>query len=117
MQIINADIIFQGKLEAASDGDSHLLYEIPPGVVLYCTSIKAVNLDSASHTFNIYIVQAGLSPEIPYSDKDTALSAGKSVQVLDDPQECRIGPGCQIWGDCDEDDMVGVTIMGVRLAG
>jgi hypothetical protein len=112
MLLTRADILFQTKLGT----DTRLLYTVPAGKTLYLTSIKCVNLDTTdAHTFNVFFVKPGFAPEIPYSDADTSLDAKQSVQVLDDPQECRLGPGAQVWGNCDEDDSVGITAMGGEL--
>jgi hypothetical protein len=113
MTIGQAAILWQLTLRTDSGGAS---YKIPDGYsAAYITSARAVNRSGSPVTMNFYVTKAGGSDRIVYSDQDTPLAAKQGVQLLDDPQELRIGPGDKLEADASVEEQVVLTVSGVLL--
>lgn len=115
MTITNIGILYQGTLTTSA---GTTLYTVAAATYANVTSIRITNVGASARTVNIYVKKAGGTAR-RYSEKDTSLAAGGSVgsavQVLDDPQELRLGPGDIISGDASANTDCEITITGVEL--
>lgn len=108
---LTGNILFQGTLTTSANTT---LYTVPADTQGWPTSIRIVNVSASARTFNITIKKAAGTAR-NYSAKDQALAAGAAVQLLDNPQELRLGPGDIIAGDADADTDLEITISGVEI--
>lgn len=109
MTITSAGILAQGTLGTTGGAT---LYTVPSVTYAFVTSIRIVNTDTVSRTFNIFTKLSGGTSR-HYSAQATTLAAGAGIQICDDPQEMRLGPGDIIAGDGSVVTVLEYTIMGV----